>query len=109
MLPQTHCTASQILSMLQFNEEKVYETFKVSQATVLEQNDLEIVISGKTVTSTKSLETDDTNACTYLTLGIIDALSLQQGNNVQELKSFVQHSNVKYSCTPSFIRVNCHR
>ena len=95
--------------MLQFNEEIFYETFEVSQATALEQNDLEIVISGKTVSSTKILEADDTNACAYLTLGIIDALSLQRGNNLQELKLFLPHSNVKYSCTPSFIRVNCHR
>ena len=61
--PECHCTASQILSMLQFNEEIVSEPLEVSQATALEQNDLEIVISGETVTSTKIREADATHAC----------------------------------------------
>ena len=87
--PERHCTASPILPMLQFNEEIVYEPPEVLQTTVLEENDLEIAISGETVTSTKIPETDGTNACTYLTLSIIDALSLQQGNDVQEYKSSV--------------------
>ena len=69
--PERRCTASQILLMLQFNEEIVYEPLEVSQATALEQNDLEIVISGEMVTSTKIQEADGTNACAYLTLGII--------------------------------------
>ena len=50
---------------------------------------MEIVIFGETVTSTKIPEGDCTNACAYLTLGIIDALSLQQVNDFQELKSSV--------------------
>ena len=37
--------------MLQFNKDIVSEPLEVSQATVLEQNDLEIVISGEMVTS----------------------------------------------------------
>ena len=80
--PERRCTASQILSMLQFNKEIVYEPLEVSQATALGQNDLEIVISGETVTSMKIPEADGTNACAYLTLGTIDTLSLQQGNDV---------------------------
>ena len=87
--PERCCTASQIPSMLQFNEEIVYEPLEFSQATVLEQNDLEIVISGEAVTSTKIPEADGTNACVYLTWGIIDALSLQQVKDVKELKSSV--------------------
>ena len=87
--PERRFTASKILSMLQFNDEIVYESLEVSQATALEQNDLEIAIFGKTVTSTKIPEGDGTNACAYLTLGIIDELSLQQVNDVQELKSSV--------------------
>ena len=85
--PERRCTTSKILSMLQFNDEIVYEPLEVSQATTLEQNDF--AISGKTVTSTKIPESDGTNACAYLTLGIIDELSLQQVNEVQELKSSV--------------------
>ena len=87
--PERRFTASKILSMLQFNDKIVYEPLEVSQATALEQNDLEIVIFGKTVTSTKIPEGDGTNACAYLTLGIIAELSLQQVNDVQELKSSV--------------------
>ena len=94
--PERRCTASQILSMLQFNEEIVYEPLEVSQATALEQNDLEIVISGEMVTSTKIQEADGTNACAYLTLGIIDALSLQQGNDVQEYKSSVTSTIINF-------------
>ena len=75
--------------MLLFNEEIVYEPPEFLQTTVLEENDLEIAISGETVTSTKIPETDGMNACTYLTLSIIDGLSLQQGNDVQEYKSSV--------------------
>ena len=37
--------------MLQFNKDIVSEPLEVSQATVLEENDLEIVISGEMVTS----------------------------------------------------------
>ena len=87
--PERRCTASQIPSMLQFNEEIVYEPLEFSQVTVLEQNDLEIVISGEAVTSTKIPEADGTNACAYLTWGIIDVLSLQQVNDAKELKSSV--------------------
>ena len=94
--PERRCTVCQILSMLQFNEEIVYEPLEVSQATALEQNDLEIVISGETVTSTNIPEADGTNACAYLTLGIIDALSLQQVNDVQELKSSVTSTIIDF-------------
>ena len=94
--PKRCCTASQILPMLQFNEEIVYERLEVSQATALEQNDLEIVISGETVTSTKIPEADGTNVCAHLALGIFDALSLQQGNDVQELKSSVTSTIVNF-------------
>ena len=59
----------------------------VSQVTTLEQTDFEIVISDKTVTSTKIPEADDTNARAYLTLHIIKVLLLQQGNDGRELKS----------------------
>ena len=94
--PKRCCTVSQILPMLQFNEEIVYERLEVSQATALEQNDLEIVISGETVTSTKIPEADGTNVCAHLALGIFDALSLQQGNDVQELKSSVTSTIVNF-------------
>ena len=94
--PERRCTASQIMSILQFNEEIVYEPRDVSQVTALEQNDLEIVISGETVTSTKIPEANGTNACASLTLAIIDALSVQQGNDVQELKSSVTSRKIDF-------------
>ena len=91
--PERRCTVCQILSMLQFNEEIVYEPLEVSQATALEQNDLEIVISGETVTSTNIPEADGTNACAYLTLSIIDA--------VQELKSSVTLTIIDFPKPPN--------
>ena len=91
--PERRCTVCQILSMLQFNEEIVYEPLEVSQATALEQNDLEIVISGETVTSTNIPEADGTNACAYLTLSIIDA--------VQELKSSVTSTIIDFPKPPN--------
>ena len=68
----------------------------VSQVTTLEQTDFEIAISGETVTSTKIPEADGTNACAYLTLHIINVLLLQQGNDVQELKSSVTPTRISF-------------
>ena len=57
---------------------------------------MEFVISGETVTSMKIPEDDGTNACAYLTLGTIDTLSLQQGNDVQEYKSSVTSAMIDF-------------
>ena len=84
--------ASQILSVLQLNEKLVYKSPEISQATALEENDLEI----ETVTSTKIPEADGTIVYAYLTLGVIDALSLQQENNAQELKPSVTSTIISF-------------
>ena len=75
--------------MFQFNEETVYEPLEVLQATSLEQNDLKIVISAETVTSTRIPQAEGTNKCGYLTLSKTEALSLQQESDPQELQSSV--------------------
>ena len=92
MFRQVFRQASQILSVLQLNEKLVYKSPEISQATALEENDLEI----ETVTSTKIPEADGTIVYAYLTLGVIDALSLQQENSAQELKPSVTSTIISF-------------